>query len=308
MAGATVTVVIPAFRAARTIGRAVQSVLDQTCPPTEVLVVDDGSPDDVVGALAPWGDRVRILRKANGGTANARNLGIDRARGDFVAFLDADDYWEPVKLETQLAVFKHNPDVGLVAGQFFEEMPGAMRVPSLQPDERHPFNCVLKPSGENAFAAATRVWTGTVIVRRAMLGEQRFVSGLEPAEDRDLWVRLVALHPIYMLSEPLATAVLEPDSISRSNIDADCSNMLKVVRRHEDLLGRQGLRRWESIVYGRWAGNHLAQGRPRQALRYAWRRLRLEPFSLRGWWVLFKSVRNRVFARTSYLPSDERSG
>jgi glycosyltransferase involved in cell wall biosynthesis len=282
-----VAVVIPAYQAAKTVGRAVHSVLAQTRPPAEILVVDDGSKDDPRAALAPFENRVTLLHKPNGGAASARNLGIERARGDLIAFLDADDYWEPVKLERQIEVFHRHPEVGLVAGQFFEEIPGGLRVvPS--PEAGELLDRVLELSGQEAFATAMRIWTGTVVVRRDVLGAERFVSGLEPAEDRDLWARLTAGSPVYLLSEPLATAVLEPGSMSRSNIDVDCANMLQVVRRHGALLGPRGVRHWEAITFRRWAANHLAQGRPQAALPLAWRRIRRQPFSPEGWWILLK--------------------
>src|SRR5437868_7863345 len=104
VSGLSVSVVIPAYKAARTINRAVESVLGQTRRPAEVLVVDDGSPDgaDLAAALGRYGDRVALFRKPNGGAASARNHGIDRAGGSVIGFLDADDYWEPDKLERQL--------------------------------------------------------------------------------------------------------------------------------------------------------------------------------------------------------------
>src|SRR5262245_13313488 len=117
----SVSVVIPAYRASGTIGRAVVSLLHQTRTPDEILVVDDGSPDDLAAALAPYCDRVTLVRKENGGAASARNLGIDRSRGDLIAFLDADDYWEPTKLERQLSIFRRHPEVGLVASRFYVE-------------------------------------------------------------------------------------------------------------------------------------------------------------------------------------------
>ena len=83
----TVTTVIPAYRAVHTIGRALDSVLGQSSPPAEVLVIDDGSPDDLSGAVRQYGNRVTLVRKPNGGAASARNLGLDLARGDFVAFV-----------------------------------------------------------------------------------------------------------------------------------------------------------------------------------------------------------------------------
>ena len=108
----SISVVIPAFRAERTIQRAMDSVLAQTKPASEIIVVDDGSPDNQAAIVSQYGPPVILLRQANGKTAVARNTGIERATGDFVAFLDADDYWEPEKLERQLAVFATHPRSG----------------------------------------------------------------------------------------------------------------------------------------------------------------------------------------------------
>jgi hypothetical protein len=133
------------------------------------------------------------------------------------------------------------------------------------------------------------VWTGSVTVRRETLGPERFVPGLEPAEDRDLWVRLVRAAPVYLLSEPLTTAVLEPGSLSRTAVDRDYGNMLRVVHRHQDLLGDKGVRRWERTVYRKWAAGHLGNGQPREAIRPAWQRWRRQPFSLEACWVVLKA-------------------
>ncbi len=284
------SVIIPAYRAAQTIGRAVDSVLAQTHAPAEILVVDDGSPDDLAGALQCYGTRVTLLRQAQGGAASARNRGLDRAQGQLLAFLDADDYWEADKLERQLAVLQRHPEVGLVAGRFFEQVPGGPRVLGSRSLAAENYDRVLRMAGEDAFALGTRIWTGTVLVRREVLGTERFVPGLEPAEDRDLWVRLVNSCPVYLMAQPLATAVLNPGSLSRSSIDRDCGNMLRVIRRHAALLGARGLRHWEADTYRRWAGNHLAQGRPRQATALAWKRLQLEPLTPGAWWVLAKTL------------------
>jgi glycosyltransferase involved in cell wall biosynthesis len=285
----TVSVVIPAYRAAGTIGRALDSLLGQTHRPDEVIVVDDGSTDDLDAALVPYAGLARHVRKPNGGAATARNLGIDQARGDLVAFLDADDYWEPTKLERQVSIFHDHPEVGVVAARFFEEPPGRPRF--LKPaGDRGLFGRVLTASGGAVFEVMAEVWTTTVVVRRDVLGDARFVPGLEPAEDRDLWLRLIALSPVYLDPEPLATWVQEPGSLSRTNLDRDCSNMLRVVYRHRDLLGGLGLRAWETYVFRRWAAGHLGQGRPGAALGYAWERLRRQPASPEAWWILFKCM------------------
>jgi glycosyltransferase involved in cell wall biosynthesis len=287
---AAVSVIIPAYRAAHTINRAVDSLFAQTRAPDEILVVDDGSTDDVVPALSRYGQRVTLIRKSNGGAASARNLGIERSRGELVAFLDADDYWEPKKLEKQLKILRAHPQVVLVASRYYAQPPGGDRTgPHPELDDLHGGH-VLVLGGPEAFELATKVWTTTVLVRRSTLGEHRFVSGLEPAEDRDLWVRLIVSGPVFFDPEPLATWVLEPNSLSRSSIDTDCGNMLRVVRRNAGLLGQEGLRYWEAHTFRRWAGNHLAQGRPRDAVKYAFARLRLEPLSTEAWRILVKSA------------------
>src|SRR6266849_2125713 len=118
MSGLTVTTIIPAYKAAKTIGRALESVFAQTRLPDEILVVDDGSPDDLAGAVASYGSRIRLIRKPNGGAASARNRGIDEAQGDLIAFLDADDTWESTKLERHLQVFQRHPEIGLTASRY----------------------------------------------------------------------------------------------------------------------------------------------------------------------------------------------
>jgi glycosyltransferase involved in cell wall biosynthesis len=283
----TVSVVIPAYRAAHTIGRAIDSVLAQTRSAYEIVVVDDGSPDDLGAAVARYGDRVRVLHKANGGAASARNYGINSCRGSVIAFLDADDYWEPAKLERQLSILDQHANVGLVASRFFAETPGQPRRPWSFPDDRF-VNRGLTVSGAEAFALATMIWTSTVLVRRELLADSRFVPGLEPAEDRDLWVRLVLSGSVYLLADRLATYVIDDASLSTASVDRDCGNMLQVVRRHAGVLGPRGVRYWEADTYRRWAGNHLARGCPQGGLKPAWSRLRRQPLSPEGWWILGK--------------------
>jgi glycosyltransferase involved in cell wall biosynthesis len=285
----TVSVVIPAYRAARTIGRAVESLLAQTRPPAEILVIDDGSPDDLAAALTSYTGRVRLVRQANGGAASARNRGLDLASGELIAFIDADDYWERDKLERQLAILECHPEVGLVAGHFYLQPPGGTRYPNILPPS-HYLDRVLRVQGAETLAVARKIWTSTVLVRRSVLGDQRFDTTLVTAEDVDLWIRLVLAAPVYFLAEPLATAVLEAGSLSRSNVAADFGNMLTVVHRHATVLGRTGVRAWQTNVYREWASSHLGNGEPRQAIRPAWHRVQYQPWSAQGWWVLLKSL------------------
>jgi glycosyltransferase involved in cell wall biosynthesis len=285
----TISTIIPAFNASRTIRRALDSVLAQTRPSDEILVVDDGSEDDLAGTLAPYDGCVTLIRQPNGGAASARNRGIDRSRGDYIAFLDADDYWEPDKLARQLAVFDAHPEIGLTSSCFYMQEPGQPRA-AVPPGNARFFGRVLRPRGPVVFQVMRELWTTTTVLRRAALGSQRFDTSLSTAEDRDLWIRLITSMPSYLDPAPLATAVLEPGSLSRSNIDSDYTNMLQVVHRHRGLLGRRDLRRCESAVYRGWAASHLGQGRPHAARRPAWERLRRQFHSPEAWWICFKTT------------------
>jgi glycosyltransferase involved in cell wall biosynthesis len=106
----TVSVVIPAFNSAKYIGEAIQSVLEQTLVSFEVLVVDDGSTDDTAEVVQRY--PVQYFRQENAGPSAARNTGMTKAKGEFVAFLDSDDLWLPQKLAVQLEAFKRHPDAG----------------------------------------------------------------------------------------------------------------------------------------------------------------------------------------------------
>ncbi|MEW4527080.1 glycosyltransferase family 2 protein [Maioricimonas sp. JC845] len=110
----TVSVVIPCYNGEAFIGEAIRSVLDQTHAPLEVIVIDDGSTDRSATRAAEFGTPVRVISQENQGESVARNRGIDEAHGEWVAFLDADDLWEPQKLEIQLQVATSRTDVHCV--------------------------------------------------------------------------------------------------------------------------------------------------------------------------------------------------
>lgn len=171
----TVSVIIPAYNAAKDVGRAIESCLRQNAAPLEILVVDDGSSDDIEGAVAGFPASVRLLRKPNGGPASARNLGAREARGDWLALLDADDEWHPEKLEQQLALDSAE-DIGLIHGLANTSKPNI-------PD-RIDFDLLWR---------ANLIVNSSVLIRAsafASLGgfdeDRRLIS----VEDYNLWLRL----------------------------------------------------------------------------------------------------------------------
>ena len=123
-----VSVLIPCYNAGAYLGAALQSVLDQTYQDFEIIVVDDGSTDDSA-AVAKACSRVRYFHKAHSGIAATRNLAVQQAKGEFVAFLDADDLWAPEKLEKQVAYLDSHPQCQMVhsyAQNFFDGPPESM--------------------------------------------------------------------------------------------------------------------------------------------------------------------------------------
>jgi glycosyltransferase involved in cell wall biosynthesis len=108
----TVSVIVPTYNRADRLKDTVASILAQTVRPAEVLIVDDGSTDDTARVCRDVPSPVRYLYRENGGSAAARNTGMRAARGEYIAFLDADDVWEPTKLEVQLALHAAHPEIG----------------------------------------------------------------------------------------------------------------------------------------------------------------------------------------------------
>jgi glycosyltransferase involved in cell wall biosynthesis len=107
----SVSAIIPAYNAEGFIARAIDSVLRQTHRNVEIIVVDDGSTDSTVALIQSYGERVRLISQRNGGPSRARNTGVSSSSGEYLAFLDADDWWDPTKIEQQISSLQTNPSV-----------------------------------------------------------------------------------------------------------------------------------------------------------------------------------------------------
>ena len=113
MANPLISCIVPVFNGERYLGEALDSILAQTYRPIEIIVVDDGSTDGTRQLVTSYGDRVRYFWQPNAGPPRARNLGLSLAQGEYVAFLDADDLWQPNKLSLQMARFQERPELDL---------------------------------------------------------------------------------------------------------------------------------------------------------------------------------------------------
>lgn len=186
---------IPAYNAEKTIAAAITSVLKQTVPTFEIVVVDDGSTDrtaDAVRALAS-DTRVRLLQIANSGPAAARNAGIDDAQGGLVGFLDSDDLWLPTYLETMVGAVESSrvPSLAYTDAWVLDDASGRI----LKATAMSGWRSVTKPPADptalfRQLLKRNFVYTSTVVTREALTDVGGFDERLWIAEDHELWLRL----------------------------------------------------------------------------------------------------------------------
>jgi glycosyltransferase involved in cell wall biosynthesis len=192
-----VTTVIPAYNSARVIGRAIDSALRQSTPPFEIIVVDDGSTDGTGAVAAAYGPPVRVLQQANAGAAAARNAGVAQARGDLIAFLDADDEWLPGKLEAQVAHMEAHPQTALVGtATRMVDREGKLVLITME-------RGVLAQRVPELMMYRNMIQTSSAVVRTSAVRQLDgpFHTGLAPIEDWHLWIRMAVRWPISVLPD-----------------------------------------------------------------------------------------------------------
>ena len=190
-----ISVIIPTFNRVHTLPRAIDSVLSQTVQSKEIIVVDDGSTDDTQAVLVDYPE-LRIFLKDNRGVSAARNVGIEKASGEWLAFLDSDDEWLPEKLETQWAaicnndkLICHTEEIWIRNGERVNQMKKHQKFGGWIYEKCLPL-CVISPSS---------VMIHTSIFEEVGL----FDESLEVCEDYDLWLRICSKYPILFIDEPL---------------------------------------------------------------------------------------------------------
>ncbi len=200
----TFSVVMPVYQGAQTVLAAVESVLAQTRPAHEIIICDDGSTDDLVGALSPIADHITLLRAEHKGVAAARNLGLFHATGEFVVVCDADDLQLPRMLEALGELAQARPDLDILARNCYIERDG--RVARTSRTAEHPRFPVKDQRG--GILVRNFVPGASALRRQRLIDMGGFDESLLCAEDYDAWVRLI-------FSGCRAGLVLEPLAIYR---------------------------------------------------------------------------------------------
>jgi glycosyltransferase involved in cell wall biosynthesis len=247
MSSPTVSVVIPCFDQGHYLREALQSVLAQTLPPAEIVVVDDGSTDNTA-AIAREYSKVRCIHQRNRGLASARNAGATHTTGEHIVFLDADDRLKPDALAIGLRELVAHPACALVWGRCVRIDQDGRELPTVPPP----------PVVGDAFEALLRnnfIWTPAVAMfRRSVCGPLlRFNPAVDAAADYELYLRIVRHFPIHGHAGVVAEYRLHGASMS-SNASLMLSSTMDVLRAQQPYLARhrayaraydQGRRTWQ---------------------------------------------------------------
>jgi glycosyltransferase involved in cell wall biosynthesis len=225
-----VSIIIPSYNSIQWVDRAIYSVMRQTYHPIEILVVDDGSTDGTYEHVKKFFPEVKIIQKPNGGSAAARNFGVNQSKGEFLAFLDADDIWAPNKLEIQMMIFNQFPNCGLCGTESL----------SFSMDEPEPeFEPAILNVNENNYFLVERkalfkcniLNTSSVVLRRDTFNNAgQFDESLRRIEDYDLWLRISRDWEIIQIHLPLIGYQITPGSLSRDTLEMGLT-FLKVLEK-----------------------------------------------------------------------------
>jgi glycosyltransferase involved in cell wall biosynthesis len=255
----TISVAMPCYNGARWVAEALRSVLEQTEPPDEVIVVDDGSHDDTAAIVEGFGDRVTLIRQENRGPNAAWARAFRAAGGDYVAMCPQDDVWVAEKLEWQRAVLRLHPGVDVAFGhlRFFGATSGEfMRPPAEGPLDA---TALLPLMYEYCLVAAP-----TSLIRRTLYES---LGGFRPdgLEDYDFWLRaLIAGAQFFYDGRVLANFRAHERNLSRpslSHAELDYSTRIRFSRYVDDRLAQRVLARDQRVI----ARHQLQLGRPAAA-------------------------------------------
>lgn len=288
----SVSVIIPVYNGAAEVRRAIDSALAQKNCTVEVIVLNDGSHDETDSVLAEYGDRIRAVNQQNCGLSKTRNNGIALATGEWVAFLDHDDYWQPEKLSLQLEAARRTGfDVVYTnAGNFGD----VARVAELRSEPQGMAEGdLLEPLLLDNFIVVS-----SVMIRRSVIREMGgFDTSLPSVEDWDLWLKLSALGVRFAaVREPVTMYQWRPGSMSK-NYDLMRTTRQSIIQRALCSLRARSLpwsvRRRALANIESCSAWFLAGSSPRKAIRWYVNSLWYWPFEVNSWKGIVKGCLGR---------------
>lgn len=274
-----VSVIIPVYNGERYFARTIESVLAQTHPATEIVVVDDGSRDASQTVIADYlrHANVRLVTQQNAGVAAARNTGIRDAAGEYIALVDQDDLWLPDKLARQVEYLDAHPEIALVHSNIYFIDEAGERIPN-------PEWAWVAPSSGRVLPQLVQqnsICTCTVLMRKSALEQAGlFRQELAPADDWDLWLRIAARHPIGFVDAVTACYRVHPENESRNLLkmqEAEIRVVETFMREYPGAVGAAITRAKLFSLYSEAARLLERFGRHAEARGYWLRALRAHP-------------------------------
>jgi glycosyltransferase involved in cell wall biosynthesis len=195
-----VSVIIPTYNCAHYLEQAIESAMNQTYRDVEIIVLDDGSTDNTSEVVRKYGNNIRYIRQANAGLPAARNRAIESSAGEFLAFLDSDDWWELSKLAKQVPLLEDDPQVGLVYTDLRVVHDDGEIIPSF---------LASRPLATSGYVFDRLLESGfilpsTVLLRRSCLDQVgMFDESMRSHEDIELWLRVCQSWKVALINEPL---------------------------------------------------------------------------------------------------------
>lgn len=299
-----VSVVIPAYNAAKTLKTTVKSVFEQTIQDFEIIIVDDGSKDNtlkVAREIADSDSRVKVITQPNGGAPEARNTGIKTAQGEYVALLDADDLWMPHKLERQLEFLSQHKDVNaVISGAYYVN--NNLEVLSV-------VRCFESKDVllETLLFQNLPATQSTIIIKRKIFDEiGLFDTGLVILEDWELLIRLARFGNLKTIEEPLSLYRIYPGNRSR-NLDIHIKPGYKVLERlfsdpHLPLYIKKRKRLIYATFYQMLCGSAFTGGRFGQFFKWGAKALFTHPLTFSYMASLPLRKLQRSFSRLTVPP------
>ena len=232
-----VSVIVPVFNREKLVGRSIDSIIAQTYPNIEVIAINDGSTDGSLEILKKYADshpgNFLVVDQQNAGQVRARNNGIKQARGEYIAFLDSDDTWDPQKLAKQLPLFKGN--VGLVYCGIHEVDPDEKVINTI------PCEQGLRGNIYQQLLVKNRMTGGTVVVSRIALETVGwFDESFQAAENWDLWIRIARLFQVEYVDEPLLNYLKHSGNMSCDSGKMSCAAW-DILQKHLPPSARKGV-------------------------------------------------------------------
>lgn len=208
------SIVIPLYNKGRHIARALNSILAQTVQDYEVFVIDDGSTDDGARVVGSFTDhRIHLIRQANAGVSVARNKGIEAARAELIAFLDADDYWKPDYLKTIRTLCRRYPKAGLFASAYEVIIRGGIVfVPRFKGIPKAPWEGIMTDYFKAALSNPPLSTSATVVKKSVFEKVGVFSPGVKRGEDADMWARIAFDYPLAFSNSMNTVYCLDADN------------------------------------------------------------------------------------------------